>query len=140
MLAGILAGSRPSFAYAWEKEDEEWRVREARRRKLEGYGAFSSPPAFAIRCASPLNRRMGTLFRNSAEVSDADRAAIDAILSGLPLKFRTFLDMEWNPEDRSLLDVYTGYIDLPRCGGGEVVSLRKVGDAWQVARVSVWAA
>lgn len=83
---------------------------------------------------------MGTMFRNSAVVSDADRAAIDAILSSLPLKFPTFLDMEWNPEDRSLLDVYTGYMDLPRCGGSEVITLRRAGDAWQVVEVTVWAA
>jgi hypothetical protein len=83
---------------------------------------------------------MGTMFRKCAEVSDADRAAIDAILSGLSLKFPKFLDMEWNPQDRSLLDVYTGYIDLPRCGGGEVVTLRRAGDSWQVVEVTVWAA
>ena len=83
---------------------------------------------------------MGALFRKSAEVSDADRAAIDAALAGLPLKFPTVLDMEWNPDDRSLLDVYTGYIDLPRCGGGEVVTLRRAGDARHVVEVTVWAA
>jgi hypothetical protein len=83
---------------------------------------------------------MGALFRKSAEVSDADRAAIDAILAGLSLKFPTVLDMEWNPDDRSLLDVYTGYIDLPRCGGGEAITLRRVEDAWQVVEVTVWAA
>lgn len=80
----------------------------------------------------------GPLFAIPVQLSPEERTAIIQLISELALRHTNVLDLEWNPEDPCLLDVYTGYTE-GRSGGGDVVTLRRAGGAWEVVDITVWA-